>query len=185
MSITTKKNKVFIIGIFRTGTTSVCHAISYFGYKPYSLGPNFDLGPQDIDSTKHDDWKEYYPLIVEHISTADVFCDYPWMYIYEFCYRYYNNSKFILTTRNPEKLAASEYKWWLLNGIRHKDIKPKEYFINRYTSHYNRVIKYFEDKKDRFLLFPIEETDTIKWEKLTNFLDTKMSNIKFPHLNST
>lgn len=179
-------DKIFCIGMFRTGTTSLSNAIEELGYKTSSLPwwTPFNQIPMIFDTWYEtpNEWNSYYGVLKEYTINYDVFSDYPWMFLYDVCYSWYPNSKFILTVRNPEELADSEYRWWKQNNIPTHKLPPKMKFIDRYLNHHSLVIDFFKDN-DNFLQIDIFKGDG--WNLLCNFLNKDIPKIKFPHLNRT
>jgi hypothetical protein len=178
--------KVFCIGMFRTGTTSLSNSLEIIGYTVSSLpwwNP-FNLTPMifDVWYENPNEWDMYIPKLKEYTLQYDSFSDYPWMFLYDKCYEWYPNSKFILTVRDPEELAESEYRWWNYHNIPLHKFPPKSKFIDRYINHYNSVIAFFENKNN-FLQMNIFEGD--EWDVLCEFLNKDVPSVKFPQLNRT
>ncbi len=93
-------------------------------------------------------FRPYRGYICEHIDKFDAMEDYPFMYIYSLLDEWYPNSKFILTTRDPKKLAESDRNMWRNNGRNEKEIPTADKFIARYENHRKGVLGYFNDWPD-------------------------------------
>lgn len=177
------KNKVFVIGMFKTGTTSLGKALEILGYKTMH-GPWWitDDNLKDSFNERPKIWKQYYGKIKEGIKQFDAFQDFPWMYLYKEVYDWCPEAKFIYMTRTPQSIAESERKMWLRSGTAEGDVPDPQIFINRYEKHQKEVYEFFKDKKDRFLEMSIIE-DGEGWDKLCKFLTLPHPNVNFPHLN--
>ena len=110
-------NKVFVIGLNKTGTTSTEKALLDFGYK---------LGNQ-VDAELISDYalKGNYKYLLEYLKTANAFQDQPFSFrgFYKVLHQKYPNSKFILTIRSNEdvwydSLVSFTKKRFLNDGIK-------------------------------------------------------------------
>lgn len=162
---------VFGIGLFKTGTTSLGTAFSKLGYR---VSPGFiDLGVSedafwDVDSTAafqphFDDLKQ---MINEKRLTA--LADAPWLYLYKELDQWYPGSKFVLTVRDENSLAASDAKMWQDYG--RKPRTPQEY-IARYRRHVANVKAYFRGRPQDLLVLDVSSPTA--WRELGDFLGTK------------
>lgn len=176
-------NKVFCIGMFKTGTTSLGRAFDVLGYRTMH-GPWWPKDRMIVDDwyEKAEEWSKYDDIIKQQTTNFNAFEDYPWMFCYEKCNQWYPKAKFILTLRDYQKVAESEVRWWRKNGVSEEKIPKVEKFMDRYETHKNNVLTYFKDK-DNLLQLNITEGDG--WEKLCNFLDKDIPSSPFPHLNRT
>jgi len=177
-----KKHKVFVIGMFKTGTTSLGKALELLGYKTLH-GPWWFTGDNMKDSfnERPDIWKLFEDKIKDMTKQYDAFQDFPWMYVYEDLIKWYPDAKFIYMTRNPIELAESERKMWERSGTRPEDILPAQTFINRYEKHQKEVYRFFKGK-DNFLEMSIID-DGDGWNKLCEFLGMSRPEIPFPNIN--
>jgi hypothetical protein len=179
-------DKVFCIGMFRTGTTSLSKSLEILGYNVSSLPwwKPFNTTPMifDVWYEMDYDWDQYMNVIWEYTLKYNSFSDYPWMFLYHKCYEWYPFSKFILTVRDPYELAESEYRWWVYHNIPIEKFPSKSKFVDRYVKHYTSVINFF-DSKDNFLQMNIFDGDG--WDVLCNFLNKPIPDVEFPHLNKT
>lgn len=185
--------KVFVIGMFKTGTTSIAHALQKLGkreshfelkdgtrcstieYTPlFGIDP---LNPTNIPAamTQHPEWS----LLLDAAEKATVFKDAPWLYLYKQWDRLFPNSKFILTLRKGGANAAalSDLKMWKRLDI-YKEVRQKlsenEILCGmklRYEMHVEEVRRYFLGRHDHFLEICIEDQSGQKtWEILTKFV---------------
>lgn len=180
--------KVFGIGMFKTGTTSLEDALDLLGmnhipgvkYEDCFLG----LDDPEYDFSSHVFTDLEKKAIRDLTSSYNAFTDHPWMWCYKYCDQLYPDSKFILTTRSsPEKVADSEIKFWkAMNQASNIDpdtveTPNRQLFIDRYVKHAEDVRSYFKDSP-KFLEVCWENGDG--WKELMEFLVGP-----FPHSNSS
>ena len=173
--------KIFGIGLFKTGTSSLGDALSELGYKTSSdfikLGISEDVF-WDVNSS--DGFKPYFSIIKKYLKNYDAFSDSPWLYLYRELDEWYPNSKFILTIRDPEKLAISDIKMWKRMG---RKPKSKDEYIERYNKHVKNVKEYFKNRPNDLLILDVSSPNV--WKELCNFLDIKnIPNKLFPKSNT-
>jgi len=169
------KNKVFCIGMFKTGTKSFGQAMRVLGYKVLDR-PWFILKDNWYNNPKK--WPIYFDKIKERANMYEAFSDAPWMFLFKQLDVWYPNSKFILTLRKDAlSLAKSDRGQW-----RGKPNTPSlERFMDRYNKHNKMVSDYFKNR-DNFMTMCFERGDG--WVKLCKFLDiNNIPLIPFPHLN--
>lgn len=177
------KGKVFVVGMFRTGTTSVAHAVAHFGYYT-SYQPWFVLtrrdGVADNFIEDRENWPQFYPAIRERAEKYDAFSDAPWLFLYPELDEWYPGSKFILTLRTPAKVAASERNQWQKH-FAPKDIPSAAAFMKRYNDHVDAVRRHFRGRPC-YLEMCLERGDG--WAKLAPFLGKPVPpRRRFPHMN--
>jgi len=204
------EQKVFCIGLNKTGTTSLEKAMKDFGYLS---------GNQREAERLFDKWvKRDFRKLIRHCKTAVFFQDAPFSFPYTFIAmdQAFPGSKFILTIRDsPEQWYASSinfysklwgkenkpptadelkearymYKGFPYHSHRHlhrvtdSDLYNKEILIDYYTTHVKNVKDYFRFRKDDLLVLNVADDDGFK--KLTTFLNVKTDKNKFPWENRT
>lgn len=177
-------NKVFGVGMFKTGTTSLGHALDILGYDTFH-GPwkNPDELPYEPWGVDLENMRRYRSVLEERIDRHDAFQDYPFMFIYPLVDEWYPNSKFILTTRDPLKLAQSDRNMWRNhpNIAAGRDIPPVERFVERYERHYEAVTSYFAARPDDLLI--VSWSDGDGWPQLCDFLGKPVPEQAFPQAN--
>ncbi|KAF2103456.1 hypothetical protein NA57DRAFT_31946 [Rhizodiscina lignyota] len=185
-SIPRFKPKVFVVGLNKTGTTSLGDALATLGYKR--------LGWKDLLSRKlfHDWYSGNLQHLIGLSRTYDAFEDLPWTFLYEEMATMYPDAKFILTLRNDEE------KWWrsihahtnrngwvgheLLYGSQFANESNKETYVSIYRSHNDRVREFFKDQPHRLLELRID--NGLRWEELCEFLGKKnIPKTAFPRSN--
>lgn len=202
--------KVFCIGLNKTGTTSVEKALIDLGYK---------MGDQRTGELLLEDWgKRDFSKILELSSTADAFQDAPFSYPFTFIHlhQHFPNSKFILTVRdNPEQwynsITKFHAKLWgkdgriptsedlknanylyqgypflfsqLCLGTPEEDPYNKEILTKYYNDHTELVIQYFKFMKDKLLIINLSEKQS--YHKMCTFLGKAPLYDEFPWENKT
>lgn len=205
-----KKQKVFCIGLNKTGTTSLKKEMQEQG---------FVVGNQKKAEKLFNMWlKKDYTSIINHCKTADFFQDIPFSHpeVYIILDKAFPNSKFILTVRDtPEEWYSSvvrfHTKLWGKNDniptaddlrkakyikkgfpyrIRHSlyklpdnDMYNKEAMINHYNRHNSSVINYFDSRRESLLVINIKEQKS--YNDFCNFLNLNKIKNSFPWENKT
>jgi len=170
--------KVFCIGLYKTGTTSLTQALSMLGYKSYHrFGEKFNVDWDDywyVDDSKA--FRHHYRDIKSFVNDYDAFADAPWMYLYRELDQWFPGSKFILTTRDAESLADSEIAQCLRNNtIPDSALR----YIDRYNRHNENVLNFFVNRPEDFLVMDVRAG----WPHLCDFLDVDIPMLPFPHEN--
>lgn len=156
--------KVFIIGLHRTGTTSICSFLDSVGMRIYKFG-----------------WEEMLSPDMVVLDKFDVFAEYPIFKIYQELCRKYPGCKFILSTRRSSSEWLKSIKW-LINIA--KDHYPRAHSLMKeiygydplstYNKHNGEVRKFFNGRE----LFDVP-IEYITRDLLCDFLGLP----NFPHLN--
>ena len=100
-----RKNKVFVIGSNKTGTTSLGAALNNLGYQ---------LGNQLEAEMLIDDWaKRDFRRIIKYCRTADAFQDIPFSlnFTFQAVDAAFPGSKFILSVRDDAESDPSTSVW--------------------------------------------------------------------------
>ena len=178
------REKIFIIGFPKTGTTSVEQALRILGYK-----------------------LKWWPENIGEILNYDAFSDGPVWDWYKSVDRIFKNSRFIFTYRgNDEWLKSCKHHY----TERHKPFDIKSYnsntrqmiqfmdsrmkmfgqveynskvWLHKYLHHMDSVAEYFHDTTD--VLLSINVCEGEGWKELCDFLGKPIPNIKFPKTNTT
>jgi len=184
-------DKIIILSLGKSGTTSASLFFEQLKYKSlHWLGSVVD--PSDFNNLSLNEILEKSKYLEEQY---DVFSDYPYCMAYEYFDKKYNNTKFILITRDANDWAVSvknHEKIFNFTSLRiaswqpYLDIKNKkmedfsnEQLIKVYENHTKDVLKYFKNSKN-FIHINLNDQDKAK--KILNFLNIK-SNIDFPKEN--
>jgi len=180
-----RQDKVFGIGLPKTGTTTLGYCFRRFGYKHRSY--DMDLAAQ----AKRNELKN----VLAEAAKYEAFEDWPWFLIYRELDQTFANSKFILTLRkDTDTYVASLKGHHERDGIRKKDfVKPHWWDVvfgvdpaqwdyqksaERYEKHNREVLEYFGDRTD-LLVVCWENRDG--WAELSKFLSKPCPDEPFPH----
>lgn len=205
-----KKEKIFCIGLNKTGTTTIETVLKDFGFK---------LGVQSKAELLAEDWfKRDFKKIIKYCNSADAFQDIPFSLPFTFAFldQYFNNAKFILTIRDsPEqwynsitkfhsklwangkelptakelKAAKYRYKGYAFEINRYMFNSPldnpydKNVLLDYYINHNYSVIEYFRSKPAKLLVVNVAESDD--YLKLCEFLKKQPLHEGFPWKNKT
>jgi len=174
--------KIFIIGLPRTGTTSLCAAILELGYKVAHTA--------------------YTQQTFEH---ADVIADTPIFCDYQQLDRYYPNSRFIYLEREAQ-LWLPSIKQLLIrmqkNIVRtdggfnpfikrcyqqvfapfnKKNIQEEDFLLDCYQRHQDSISCYFKSRPQDLLFIDISKDDS--YTKLLSFLKLEKTDGSFQQMN--
>ena len=176
-----KPEKVFGIGLQRTGTTTLTAAMRLLGYRSIHF-------PAALwDDPDHALLNEY-----------DAFFDNPIPLLYKNLDAGFPGSKFILTTRDEEGwLKSCEWlftemrePWGFDTSKRLQAMHTHAYGTNHFDeaafreafrAHHDDVRAHFADRPHDLLVLDIAEED--KWTPLSTFLGVPQPRVPFPHQN--
>lgn len=191
--------KVFCIGQPKTGTKTMSKIFNKLGYKVNS-NP-ICSNEYYSDYIMLDNTSKYYvnfknnkeincerannKTIYENIRLFDAFHDIPYSNNYRFIYKYYPESKFILTLRDSkswfkslfsyQKIPGSSNYYTLYNlyGFGKFEIKNKKHIIEKYEYYNNEIINFFKDKPNKLLIINITNNinKNIELNKIGIFLN--------------
>jgi hypothetical protein len=190
-------NKVFCLGLAKTGTTSLHRAFLELGLKSIHHGPPDSKTIAELKQG-HDrlieqirQCKQQGELLLKYLHEYDAYCDIgAIIYDFELLDRQYPNSKFIYTDRQMDD--------WLDSMVRHVERNVENVGKNLYQTnfveieeekwrsnkiaHLERVKAYFKDRPQDLLSMNIIEGDG--YEKLCPFLGLEIPNSSFPCKNT-
>lgn len=178
-------NKVFGIGWAKTGTTSLGSAFKVLG---------FDHRSQDLGLVKHVREGDL-SRIIDVARSKESFEDWPWIILYRELDEAFPDSRFVLTTRKPERWLRS-YRNMLagqgrtskelieirrtLYGLPFPDV-PDSQLLERFLGHNAEVMRYFHNRRENLLIVDWEKGDG--WAELCGFLGRNIPDEPFPHAN--
>jgi len=183
-------NKIFCIGLNKTGTSSIHKALEILGFKSVHHKESKGNSIKDIIKTNFDNSLdilagiEHYQAFSDwsHPSTNILFKEFD---------RQYANSKFILNTRDIDAWIKSREKHLKRTPNLKKRQKQnpnskwlkmdKALWREEFEEHHNNVRKYFADRPHDLLEFDVTKGDG--WKKLCLFLNKEMPSIQFPAVN--
>ena len=168
--------KIFGVGLFRTGTSSLTIALRKLGYEII-----------------HPPRPALLPKLLDEIWDTDGANDSPIAYQYKELDKIFPNTKWILTTRSLKSwLKSVEYFLktiydsgaddeirTLLYG--HHKFNQVKYTI-AFIKHHQEVYEYFKDRE--LLIMDLDKGD-FTWRKLCKFLNKEIPNEPFPHEHTT
>jgi hypothetical protein len=186
-------NKIFGVGLSKTGTTSLTRALRILGFKATHC-PFFAL----------DHFSPTLALRLEKIARRDAFTDSPIPLFYRELDAAFPGSKFILTIRDRESWLDScqNHHVWPGNHIQgtfvpglplvrtqlmlHKNLYGSERFDRdgftaSYESHRRSVLDFFAERPADLLV--IDLCGGEGWEQLCPFLNKPVPDRPFPRLN--
>lgn len=204
-----KRQKVFVVGRNKTGTTSIAGALKDAG---------FVVGCQQQAELLIDDWiNRDFREIIKYCKSADAFQDIPFSlpYTYQAVDQAFPGSKFILTVRDSslqwyesitrfytnllgsKKLPTFEelsvypyaYKGWLwkqqqaVYGDHDGYLYDQDNYIRNYEKHNADIIEYFRFRPEDLLVINLANVDA--GVQITNFLGLKDKTVVVPHLNKS
>ncbi|MDF9795518.1 hypothetical protein OKW21_000781 [Catalinimonas alkaloidigena] len=175
-------NKVFGIGLGKTGTSSLGRALKVLGYRHMNFRADLVL--------EYD--KGNLQPIFEVADQYDSFEDFPWPLLYKELDRRYPGSKFVLTLRSDVNKWFKSIYDHANRGAGTKKIRKITYgyemphhhekeYIECYLKHKEDVLHHFADRKEDLLVMYIDQGDS--WGKLCDFLVKPVPNVPFPHAN--
>jgi len=179
------KQKIFGIGLSRTGTHSLTRALSFLGFKAV----HWKYTKNTIRYSGN------YPRIVYNLfDRYSAFTDIPIARVYKDLDDYFPKSKFILTVRDPDEWAVKVKRhirgverngWNLIEqkliedlyGKKHQDVEKLK---KMYLKHEKDVLSHFKHRPQDLLVLNIFSGDG--WNKLCDFLNVPRSENPFPHV---
>lgn len=183
------KNKIFGIGLSKTGTSSLSEALNMLGIHCIHY--------PDDPVTLHELRSGHFRLTL--LEKYQAIADTPVVPYYPQLDKEYPGSKFILTTRDIEPWLESVKKHWETSPQYEHEPLRKEFqsFIRTavygciefnedrfryvYETHYNNVIRYFKDRPQDLLVIDICKGEG--WDQLCDFLGVDKPDALFPHAN--
>jgi Sulfotransferase domain len=188
--------RIFGIGLSRTGTMSLAHALGMLGYRSLHY-PDDDRTREEIGSFLASGGDRLRLTVLE---SCDAITDTPICATFEALDAAYPGSRFILTIREKESwLDSCQGFWgiWFDPGLRgqppeHPDayiqaISEKLYrgpkfdrgrFSRAYDDYHERVRRHFRDRPTDLLELDICAGDG--WDPLCDFLNVRVPRMEFP-----
>lgn len=160
--------KIFVIGLSKTGTTSIGDALSYLGYRRLGWG---DVRSRHLVHT----WA--HGNLQPHLDIAryyDAFEDLPWGQVHREMAEHFPDSKFVLSLRKDEEtwLRSVEThfgrgRWLAYSYFYGADVYEgnEEVIRASYRNHTAQVREYFKDQPERLVELDIDLGDA-NWEVL-------------------
>jgi hypothetical protein len=191
--------KVFGIGLSRTGTTSLTHALQLLGYKAIHF-PHDSVTRTEVYRCLDSDAQ---CLSLALLQEADAITDTPVCCVYKALDKAYPGSKFILTVREKRSWLRSCRSFWLgeleplcralpeswlpqyLHVIHERLYGTQQYeeetFSRAYDAYTAEVREYFRERSQDLLIMDLCSGEG--WSKLAPFLEVPLPETRFPWLN--
>lgn len=184
LSIETPRDKVMVVGLSKTGTSSLKVMLTALGFRV--CGPRAAL----LQRVRGGDFAALDPVL----DAYDAFEDWPWPLAFRHAHaRYGVRVKFILSTRITSDVwfrsienhgyATSPLKSMSDAYGRYRPFGRETEFIRNYEAHNADVRDYFDGLPDQLLEFCLERSDG--WAELCRFLGLDQPDAPVPHCNRT
>ena len=186
--------KIFGIGFYKTGTTSLFEALRILGYDtvngdaPGSY-PGADDGATLIRQIDAGDYR------LPTLEMFEAFTDNPYFRIWREIHAMYPEAKYILTVRDEEPWIASCTRFYRNRRIRpmrawmfgphadpSRDEESRQAWLAAYREHNRAVREFFATRPDQFL--ELDPTRERGWERLCSFLGASIPAQPWPHANA-
>ena len=187
--------KIFCIGFYKTGTTTLYHALRALGYHtvngdtPGSY-PGADDGATLIRQIDAGDYR------LPTFDMFDAFSDNPYFRIWRQIYDLYPDAKYILTVRDEARWIDSCVRFY-----RHRRLRPmrvwmfgphanparsaesRQAWLDAYRAHNAAVREFFASRGQQY--FEFDPTREGGWDRLCAFVGAPAPGIPWPHANPT
>ncbi|MDA3897375.1 MAG: hypothetical protein PF482_14670 [Desulfobacteraceae bacterium] len=186
VSASMHKQKIFCIGLPKTGTTTLGESLQLLGYQkaPYDNTLIDQVAQRNNSGIK------------TQIQKYDCFEDWPWPLVFRKVHQILPNGCFILTLRKNEQTWLESIQKHIKRNPNARSKRLRQVFYGSsdpwndsdhykqfYLNHKIEVMNYFSNHSNSLLIVCWENGDG--WEKLCSFLDKQVpEGIPFPHVNS-
>jgi Sulfotransferase domain len=183
-----RRPKIFGIGFHKTGTTSLGRALRDLGFRVHK-GFSINMPGKRVRIPEPVTLAKIQDVALPIVPYYSAFQDNPWPLLFDELDRLWPGSRFVLTTRDPERWYRSAARFH--NGRKsrmldfiygQRDLKiaeNKELCLRRFNAHNEKVKAYFKDRPDDLLCWDLEAEPN--WYKLCAFLDVPVPARDFPH----
>ncbi len=187
--------KIFGIGFYKTGTTTLYEALRLLGYRtvngdtPRSY-PGADDGETLIRQIDAGDYR------LPTFEMFDAFTDNPYFRIWRQIYDLYPDAKYILTARDDDAWIDSCVKFYRNRRLRpmrlwmfgrhadpSRDDESRQAWLDAYREHNAEIRQHFRSRPGQLLEF--DPTQTEDWGPLCEFLSAPVPEMSWPHANAT
>jgi len=176
---------IFLLGLHKTGTSSLDEALRILGYPKCVQGiMTFKEGMSDED---------YQQGMLDNVGGHECFRGFPWCMYPAFLRDSFPGAKFILTVRDLDSWYASVAKNWKGQHVPIHDYfygtnmtadQAEKVYRDRYQEHFAECVEAFSNSPSgTFLIMDIVSGHG--WETLCPFLGADIPNDPFPHTNKT
>ncbi|MBW4618443.1 MAG: hypothetical protein KME17_03525 [Cyanosarcina radialis HA8281-LM2] len=179
-----EKQKIFVIGLAKTGTSSITDALKILGFRSIHWPPIGRLAAEDL-------LEFYWPW---WLNKFEAFSDVPVTQFFVELDRRFPNALFIQTIRDRDSwlkscrkhfaVGSTEKKYELVRAIHQSlygaNIFEEKTFTAAYDRHMATVKEYFQDRSD---FITLDVCSGEGWDKLCSFLNKDVPELPFPHQN--
>ncbi len=187
--------KIFCIGFYKTGTTSLYDALRILGYRtingdrPGSY-PGADDGETLLKQITRGDHR------LPTFDLFDAFTDAPYLWIWREIDAMFPDARYILTIRDEDAWIRSCVKFFRGRRIRpmmiwmfgkhadpSRDEASRQAWLEIYRKHNADILQHFAGREHQFMVL-----DCVRepgWEKLCAFLEAPIPDLPWPHSNPT
>jgi hypothetical protein len=187
--------KIFCIGFYKTGTTTLFEALKVLGLrtingdKPGSY-PGADDGATLLRQIEAGNYR------LPTFDLFDAFTDNPYFHLWREIYAQFPQARYILTVRDEAEWLESCVRFYANRRIRPmrlwmfgkhadpaRDAASREAWLDAYRAHNSAVREHFASRPQQFL-----ELNIIRdpyWDDLCGFLGLPIPDGPLPHANAT
>jgi hypothetical protein len=192
--VTQHDGKIFCIGFYKTGTTTLFEALRILGYdtvngdKPGSY-PGADDGATLIRQIDAGNYR------LPTFELFEGFTDNPYFRIWREIYAMFPDAKYILTVRDEARWIESCVRFYRNRRIRpmrlwmfgdhadpSRDEASRQAWLDAYRSHNAAVREHFRGRQEQYL--ELDPTREPGWERLCRFLGAPIPAHGWPHANA-
>jgi len=186
--------KIFGIGFYKTGTTSLFEALRILGYSTVN-GDTPDSYPGADDGVTLIRQIDAGDCRLPTFEMFDAFTDNPYFRIWREIHSMYPEARYILTTREESAWIASCVKFFHDRRIRpmrvwmfgrhadpSKDDESRQAWLDAYREHNRAVREFFTTRPEQFL--ELDPTLEPGWDRLCAFLGAPIPSRPWPHANA-
>jgi hypothetical protein len=195
MSAGTPIPKIFCIGFYKTGTTTLFEALKVLGFrtingdKPGSY-PGADDGATLLRQVAAGDYR------LPTLDLFDAFTDNPYFHLWREMYAQFPDARYILSVREEQQWLDSCVKFYRNRRVRpmrlwmfgkHADpsqnSQSRQAWLDAYRAHNAAVRAHFATRREQFLELNIIREP--RWNELCTFLRVPVPAAPLPHANPT
>jgi hypothetical protein len=192
---TTSSGKVFVIGFYKTGTTTLYEALQLLGLRaingdePGSY-PGADDGATLLRQIEAGDYR------LPTFDLFDAFTDNPYFHLWREMYRQFPDAKYILSVRDEQPWIESCARFYRNRRVRPMRVwmfgthanpganeASRQAWLEAYRAHNAAVREFFASRPQQFMEF--DPTRMREWGPLCEFLDRPVPSAPWPHANVT
>ncbi|MEY2919635.1 MAG: hypothetical protein RL261_940 [Pseudomonadota bacterium] len=195
MQRTPYAGKIFAIGFYKTGTTTVFEALKVLGYRTINGDkPGSYPGADDGETLlKQIEAGNYRLPTFDHF---DAFTDNPYFHLWREMFAQFPDAKFILTVRDEQSWIESCARFYRNRRIRPMRVwmfgkhanpgdgpESRQAWLDAYRAHNAAVREHFSARPGQYLEF--DPTKMLEWGPLCELLDQPTPSQPWPHANPT